>query len=89
MKLRTKFTIDGNQRFLTLAANKKHLGIFYLFIFLVTAASTAYGHSHARGPIVAASATYVRYSLRQCQILNPLSQVRDRTHILTEAMFGP
>ena len=28
-------------------------------------------------------------SLWQCQILNPLSKARDRTHILTETTSGP
>ena len=28
------------------------------------------------------------YSLRQCQILNPQSEARDRTHILMDAMSG-
>ena len=30
----------------------------------------------------------LRYSLQQCWILNPLSKVKDRTHILRETVSG-
>ena len=29
------------------------------------------------------------HSLQQCQIFNPLSKARDRTHTLTEVPLGP
>ena len=31
----------------------------------------------------------LHHSLQQCQILNPLSEARDGTHILTETVLGP
>ena len=31
----------------------------------------------------------LHHSLQQCQILNPLSEARDRTYSLTETMLGP
>ena len=62
----------------------------------------AYGSSQARGQIGAAAVAYATataildpshicdlwHSLRQCQILNPLSTANDQTHILTEKTSG-
>ena len=73
---------------------------FFLF-FLFMAAPVAYGNSWARGQMGAtaeatATATLhlrgiydLYYSLQQRQILNPLSEARDQTCILTETMSGP
>ena len=53
----------------------------------------AYGSSQARGQIRAAAAYGTatvtldlssRHSSRQCQILNPLSEARDQTHIVMD-----
>ena len=46
-----------------------------------------YGSSQARGKLRAAAAG-LRHSLRQRQILYPLSEARDRTHILRETVLG-
>ena len=46
-------------------------------------APPAYGGSHARGWIEAAGAG-LHHSSRHCQILDPLSKARDRTHILVD-----
>ena len=67
-------------------------------------APVAFGSSQGRGWIGAAAEAYataratavvdlslicnVYHSLRQCQILNPLSKARDRTHILTDTLLG-
>ena len=67
------------------------------FFFLFMDAPVAYGSSHARGRIelyvVEAHATDKatpdpRCSPQQHQILNPLSETRDQTHILTETTSG-
>ena len=76
----------------------------YLFIYLVSfrAAPEAYGGSQARGPIGAAAEAYTTAtatwgpshicdlcpSSQQHQIFNPLSEVRDRTQILMDTVFG-
>jgi len=67
------------------------------FLFcLFRAAPTAYGNSQAKGRIGAAAASLLQamsdlshicnpcHSLWKCQILNPLSKARDRTHILMD-----
>ena len=73
-----------------------------IFFFFFMAASVSYGSPQARGRIRAAAETYTTatatpdlscicdlcFSLRQCRILNPLSQDRDQTHFPTE-MLGP
>ena len=41
----------------------------------------AFGSSQARGPIRAIAAS-LHHSSWQCQILNPLSEARDRTRVL-------
>ena len=65
--------------------------VVWLFFFLFRAAPTAYGSSWVRGLMGTASATYdtarakpdpsctcdLRHSLRQCRILNLLSEARD------------
>ena len=62
----------------------------------------AYGSSGARGQMGAAAEAYttttatpdtrciceLHCSLLQCQILNPLSEAKDQTHILMETMLG-
>ena len=62
----------------------------------------AYQSSQARGEIGAAAVVYatatvtpdlshicdVHYGLSQCRILNPLSEDRDQTRILTETNIG-
>ena len=47
----------------------------------------AYGGSQARGPIGTVAAD-LHHSLLQRGILNPLSEVRDRTHILMDPKSG-
>ena len=55
-----------------------------LFLFLFMAASAAYGTSRAGGRLRAAAETYaIAYALAS-QVLNPLSEARDRTCILIE-----
>ena len=64
----------------------------YLLFFLFRAIPVAYGSSQARDQTGAAAAGLchshlscicsIHHSLWQCQILNPLSKARDRTHIL-------
>ena len=75
--------------------------VFY-FIFLFMATLAVYGSSQVRDRIRAAAEAYTRAtstldlshfcglscSFWQCQILNPLSEARDRTQILTEIMLG-
>ena len=71
-------------------------GFFFFFVFF-RAAPSAYGGSHARGPIrtVAAGLHHshshtrsepwlwpIYHSSQHCRILNPLSEARDRTHVL-------
>ena len=72
---------------------------FILFFCLFRAAPTAYGGSQARGLIGAIAVAYatatatqdpsrvcdLHYSSRQGQILNPLSETRDRTCVLMDA----
>ena len=54
---------------------------YFIFFFLFTAASVAYGSSQVRGHIGAAAAG-LYHSSRQRQILNPLSEARGQTLIL-------
>ena len=69
-------------------------GTFCFFYFFM-ATSEAHGSSQARGRIGAteeacATATATpnpSHSLPQCRILNPLSEARDQTHILTETCW--
>ena len=79
-------------------------GFFLLihFFFLFAAALTAYGGSWARSQTDLQLKAYaiatappdpshicdVPQSLRQHQILNPLSEARDQTHILTDTTSG-
>ena len=70
----------------------------YIYFFLFGAIGAAYGGSQARGPIGAAAAGLcqshgnarssricdLHHSLRQCQLLNPPSVARDRTHTLMD-----
>ena len=58
-------------------------GLRMIFFFLFTATPMAYESSLARGQ-VKAIATGLCHRLWQHQILNPLSRVRDQTHILTD-----
>ena len=72
--------------------------LFFFSLLFFRAASTAYGSSQARGQIGAVAAAYttatatrdpscvcdLHHSSRQCQILNPLSEARDQTHILMD-----
>ena len=76
-----------------------HLFLFFSFFFFCLfvffrATPPAHGSSQTRGPIGAATATATgdpsgvynpHHSSPQHQILNPLSQARDRTHVLTDA----
>ena len=69
--------------------------------FLFMATPTTYGSSWARGRIVATAGAQatdkammdqshicnIHYSLQRCQILNPLSETRERTRILTETCW--
>ena len=69
------------------------------FFFFLRAAPVVYGSSLASGQIWAAAAAYATatatrdlslkcnlcWGLQQCQILNPMSEARDRTHILMDA----
>ena len=58
---------------------------FFLFIVicLFRAAPAAYGGSQARGAI-GATAAVLHHSSQQCQIFNPLSKTRVRTHNLMD-----
>ena len=68
---------------------KKNKYIYIIiFFFLFMAIPVAYGSSQARGWIGVAAVAYVPQP-HQCQILNPLSQARDQTHLLTETTSGP
>ena len=72
---------------------------FFFFFFFFRTTPAAYRDSQARGWIRAAAAGYATAtatqdpsrvcdphpSLRQCRILNPLSEARDRTYILVDA----
>ena len=60
-----------------------HLQFFFFFVFF-RAALVAYGGSQASGQI-GAGAAGLHHSSWQCQILNPLGKVRDRTFVLTDA----
>ena len=74
-------------------------GVFYFFL-LLRAIPAAHGSFQARGLIGAAAAglchshsnarsePYLHCSLRQRWILNPLSEARDGTCILTETVPG-
>ena len=78
------------------------LSSFLPFFFLFRAAPLVYENSWTRGPIRAAGKAYTTAtemldlsricdlccSLRQCWILNPLSEARDQTCILTAMMLG-
>ena len=71
---------------------------YYYFLFMTTPG--AYGSSQAMGQIGAAAATYTTVTatsdlshicacpLWQCQILNPLSEAKDRTCVFMETMSG-
>ena len=70
--------------------------IIILSFCLFRAAPATYGGSQVRGP-TAALATAMqqpslvcdqRHSSQQHQILNPLSEARDQTHVLTDASWG-
>ena len=56
-----------------------HIYIFFLF----RAAPVALGRSQARG-LMRATAAGLHHSSWQRRILNPLSEPRDRTHILMD-----
>ena len=60
----------------------QHLRDKLFFFFPLLATPVAYGSSWARGGIAAAAAGLH-------QILNPLSEGRDQTHIFTETTLGP
>ena len=74
------------------------LSLFLLF----RATPVAYGSSQARGPTGAAAAglhhshsnmgsellLHLHYSSRHCLILNPLNEVRDRTHVLMDTSWA-
>ena len=69
---------------------------------LFRATPVAYGSSQARGPTGAAAAglhhshsnmgsellLHLHYSSRHCLILNPLNEVRDRTHVLMDTSWA-
>ena len=66
------------------------------FLFLFTAAPAAYGGSQARGQIELQLPAYttaterpdLSHSLRQCWILNPLSEARNPTCVFMDTMLG-
>ena len=75
--------------------------LFYLFIFFFLGPHLWHmGGSQARGQTGAAAEAHttatavqdvsrictLHHSLQQCQLLNPLSEARDQTHNLLEAM---
>ena len=60
---------------------------FWIFFFLFTAAPVAHGCSWASSWIRVAAAG-LHHSSQQHLILNPLSEARHRTHILTEPRSG-
>ena len=53
----------------------------WIFFFFLRAAATTYGGSRARGRIGAIAAG-LHHSSHPHRVLNPLSEARDRTHIL-------
>ena len=55
--------------------------LYCIVLFLFRAVPTAYGGSQAMG-LIRAVAIGLHHSSRQRQILNPLSEARDRTHHL-------
>ena len=59
------------------------LGLFFFFFLFLGLHSQHYGGSQARGQIGAAAAS-LNHSSWQRQILNPLSEAKDRTHILMD-----
>ena len=69
--------------------------LFFFFFFLFIAAPSAYGGSQARGRVRAtATATPdpsrvydLHHSSEQLQILNSLSEARDRTHIFMDSSW--
>ena len=58
--------------------------LHFFFFFLLMSAPTAYGSYQARSCICKLS-----QSSQQCWILNPLTEARDWTQILTETTSGP
>ena len=78
---------------------KQEASFFFFFLFTTTPA--AYGSFPTSRQIGAAAEAYATAlpdpshicdlcrSLQQCQILNPLSEARDRTHISTEMTLNP
>ena len=52
---------------------------YYYYYLLFRATPTTYGGSQARG-LIRATATGLRHNSWQHQILNPVSEARDRTH---------
>ena len=52
--------------------------LYYYYFFLFRVAPVAYGATQARG-LIGATDVGLHHSSRQCQILNPLSKVRDQT----------
>ena len=65
-----------------------HFFIFYFYFLLSRATLVAYGNSQARSQI-GTVATGLHHSSQQCQILNPLSEARDRTHVLMDPSQVP
>ena len=71
--------------------------VLFIYLFILMAAPAAYRRSQARGRIKAAAEAYATAmakldpscSLQQCQILSPLSEARDQTHIRTEIRSNP
>ena len=80
----------------SLLPHSQHLSFFFFFFVFFRATPMAYGISQARGQIRAAAAGLhqshsgarssricnLHHSSRQHQILNPMSEARDRTHNL-------
>ena len=58
------------------------------FFFLFRAAPTAYGSSQARRQI-GAKVAGLHHSSQHRQILNPVSEARDQTHVLMDASQVP
>ena len=69
---------------ITTVSLKLYLIFFFFFFGLFRAELVAYGSSQARDGIGAA-ATSLHHSSRQCWILNPLSEGKDRTRVLMDA----
>ena len=60
--------------------------VFFFFFWLFRTTPTAYVSSQARA-LIGDIAADLHHSSQQHQIINPLSEVRDQTHILMDASW--